>query len=58
MGEGSNSNYCLSAYKVDSSSNQKVTYHQPGYLLYPVVSRPLSTVTNNLVVLPQLYIPQ
>jgi hypothetical protein len=55
---GDNGNYCLSAYKVDSS-NQKVTYHQPGYVLYPVVSRPLSTVTNNLVVLPPpLYIPQ
>lgn len=57
LGEGSNSNYCLSAYKVDSQ-NQKVTYHQPGYLLYPIVSRPLSSVTNNLVVLPQVYIPQ
>jgi uncharacterized protein YoxC len=57
LGEG-NSNYCLSAYKVDPSTNQKVTYHQPGYLLYPIVSRPLSSVTNNLVVLPQVYIPQ
>jgi|ERR1712227_611306 len=57
---GESGNYCLSAYSVhpEGSSSQKVTYHQPGYLLYPVVSsRPLSTIpTNNLVVLPQLYI--
>lgn len=52
----SGSNYCLSAYKVDSQKT--ITYHQPGYVIYPAL-RPLNSVSNNLVIqLPALYLPQ
>lgn len=36
-------------------STQKVTYHQPGFTLFYPIRPPMS---NNVVMLPQLYIPQ
>jgi len=48
-------NYCLSAYKGDSSntgSQPTVTYHQPGYMILPVrTAAALSPVSNNLMVM-------